>query len=416
MRAALVVLAVAGCYSPAPPAGVPCGEDDVCPGGQACIAGVCAKTDGVNLDAPADDSGPAIDAPALCATWTARHFDPCMLPAPGGDLTLTPALAGYSWDTSKPELKGKMNTTIPVTTMVVTQAVGPDVLVASVNNFTLDAGVTVDLKGSRALLIAVWGNANIAGTIDASASYSVAGPGGAGASSNTLGCGGALTGDFGVATTPATGAGGGAFQGSGGQGGNVGGLPGAGIAPPMNIQGGCAGGNGGAGSSGLQGIRGAGGGAVVVAARESITITSSGVIHAGGGGGSQGRANYGAGGGGGAGGYVGLDAPSVTVAGTLAANGGGGGGGASDYSSATSGQNGRSDGSPALGGAGATASNVGNCNKGGNGSAGGTLVGAAGGTSLCGGGGGGGGAGYILIWSPALDVSGTISPPATAGP
>jgi hypothetical protein len=415
MRAALTAVAVAGCYSAAPPAGVPCGEDDVCPSGQMCIAGVC-NGGGANLDASTDDSGPPTDAPALCATWDPKHFDPCMLPAPSGDLTLTQALAGYSWDTSKPELKGKMNTTIPVTTIVLSQEIGPEILVASVNNFTLDPGITIDLNGSRALLIAVWGTATIAGTIDASASFSVAGPGGAGASSNTLGCGGPLTGDFGVATTPATGGGGGAFQGSGGNGGNVGGPPGNGIAPPTNIQGGCAGGHGGAGTNGLQGIRGAGGGAVVIAARESITIPAGGVIHVGGGGGSAGRTNYGAGGGAGAGGYIGLDAPRITVAGTLAANGGSGGGGASDYSTGSAGQNGRPDGTAAVGGPGATSTNVGNCNKGGNGSAGGTLVGASGGNTLCGGGGGGGGAGYILIWTPALDVSGTISPPATAGP
>ena len=409
------MLVLAGCYTATPPAGVPCGEDDACPNGQACIAGVCGGT-GANLDAATVDSGPVIDAPALCATWTARHFEPCMLPSPGGDLNLTDALANYSWDLDKPELKGKMGITVPVTTVVMSQSVGPDVLVASVNNFILEPGATVDLNGSRALLIAVWGTATIGGTIDVSASFSAPGPGGAGASVTSLGCGGVPTGDFGVQGVPSTGGGGGGFQGAGGQGGNAGGPAGAGLQPPATIQGGCAGGHGGASSGGLQGIRGAGGGAVQITSRESITIASGALIHAGGGGGSLGRANYGAGGGGGAGGYIGLDAPMESIAGTLAANGGSGGGGASDVASASSGANGRGDASPAIGGSGATATNIGTCGRGGNGSAGGTLVGAAGGSSACGGGGAGGGAGYILIWSPALDVTGTLSPPPTAGP
>jgi hypothetical protein len=417
MRAGLVVITtvvLGGCYNPTPPAGAPCGDDQPCPADQQCIAGFCGGS-GTGIDGSVGEDAITIDAPSVCTTWDARHFDPCGLPAPLGDLDLTQALSGYSWDLSKPELKGKMNTVIAVSTMVMTQTVGPEVLVASVNNFTLEAGANLDLNGSRALLIAVWGTATIAGSINADANLTVAGPGGSNQALSANGCGSGPTGDFGAAGSPATGGGGGAMQGNGGRGGNTGGLGGTGLTPPTTIQGGCAGGGGGAGSA-TQGARGAGGGAIQISARQPITVAASANIHAAGGGGGAGRLALGAGGAGGAGGFVGFDAPMVTIAGAVSANGGAGGGGASDVADGINGANGRSDSTAALGGAGAATTNVGACGRGGNGSAGGSLAGAIGATSTCGGSGGGGGAGYILIWSPALDITGTVSPPATAGP
>ena len=414
MRAVLVMLAAAGCYNPSPPRGAPCDNDLGCPAGQACLGGFCGGSGSAGIDAAAD-ALMLVDAPAACLDWMPRHFDPCGLPAPIGDLNLTLALSGYSWDTDTPKLKGKMNTTVDVAMMTMTQTVGPEVVIASVNNFTLDAGATLDVNGSRALLIAVWGTATIEGTIDLDASLTTPGPGGSTAVNTGYGCPGAQTGDFGAAGAPATGGGGGALQGAGGRGGNTGGLGGNMLTPPTTIQGGCGAGGGGAGTA-AQGTRGAGGGALQISARGSITISAMGVIHAGGGGGGAGHLSLGGGGGGGAGGYVGLDAPMVTIAGRVAANGGSGGGGASDVADGINGASGRSDALAATGGAGAAASNVGACGRGGNGSSGGTLVGAVGATSTCGGAGGGGGAGYILIWSPTLDVTGTVSPPVTAGP
>ncbi|HEY5921978.1 MAG TPA: hypothetical protein VIV11_09930 [Kofleriaceae bacterium] len=412
MRAVLVMLAVAGCYNPTPPAGVACVDNDGCPSGQDCIAGFCGGSGG-SVDAQSDTQ-PA-DAPAICSTWQPRHFDPCMLPAPIGDLNLTDALSGFGWDTDAPQLKGKMNTLIDVATIVIQQTGGPDVVVASVNNLTMEAGATLDLNGSRPLLIAVWGTATINGSIDADAAFGAAGPGGSGGLSSANGCGSGPTGDFGAAGAPATGGGGGALQGGGGRGGNTGGAGGAMLMPPTEIRGGCAAGGGGAGS-GANGVRGGGGGALQISARQAIVIGSPASIHAAGGGGGGGRLSLGGGGGGGAGGYIGFDAPMVTIAGTVSANGGAGGGGASDVADGTTGANGRGDATAALGGAGAATSNVGACARGGNGSAGGTLVGATAPNSACGGAGGGGGAGYILIWSPTLDVTGTASPPVTAGP
>lgn len=413
MRAVGLAVSLAACYSPSAPAGAPCTDDSQCPSGQQCVAGTCGGTD-VTTDAA--DAPPDVppDSPALCTTWTAEHFDPCAIPAPGGDLNLTQALSGFTWDTSSGELKGRMNTTIPVTTMVLTQVDGPDVLLASVQNLAIEAGANLNLGGSRALLIAVWGTATIDGDIDAGATFSSPGPGGS--STVSAFCGSAPTGNTGSQTTPATGGGGGALHGNGGRGGNAVGGAGVALATPTIIRGGCAGGSGGGSSGGTNASRGAGGGALQITARTSITVSASAQLEAGGGGGGAGVVAYGGGGGGGAGGYIGFDAPTVSIAGTVAANGGAGGGGASDVAAGSPGGNGSSSDNAAVGGAGAGTSNVGTCVKGGNGSSGGTLTGDNANASPCGGGGGGGGAGYILIWSPSLSVTGIVSPPVTGGP
>ncbi len=409
--AAIVALA-AGCYSPSPPTGVPCGENNACPSGQQCVAGFCGGTGGSN-DASDSDvlDAPDIDAPATCTTWTAHHFAPCAIPAPDGDLVLDSTLADFTWDTNTGILKGKMNTTVPTKTMVLSQVGGPDVLLATINNFTLSDDANITVTGSRPLLLAVWGSAVIDGDISVSASFATAGPGGAAA--QTTECPLTATGNPGATGTPSGGGGGGAFQGAGGLGGSTTSGNGTALPIPTVIRGGCAGGTGGGGTLGP---RGAGGGAIQITARLSITIQSGGSIGAGGGAGGFGRAAYGGGGGAGAGGYIGLETPTLTVTGTLAANGGGGGGGASDIGNATSGNNGATSGNAAAGGPGAAATNVGACGKGGNGSFGGTLAAQDGVATACGGGGGGGGAGYILFWSPATTVSGVISPPPLSGP
>ncbi len=407
---ALALALLAGCYSPAPPAGAPCGENGACPSGMSCVGGFCGGGSATDAEVVAID---AIDA-LTCTTWNARHVEPCALPAPIGDLSLTDALSGFSWDTDTGELKGKMGTVILVTTMTMTQADGPDVLLASVNDLTMEAGATLTVTGDRALLIAVNGTAQIDGDITANAVLGTAGPGGSGFTTDL--CPSEQTGNPGTAGTPATGGGGGGFQGNGGRGGNTGGLRGVGLAaPPTVIRGGCAGGGGGVGT-GAGAPRGGGGGAIAIDARIAIQIGAGGSISAGGGGGSSGRAFYGGGGGGGSGGLIGLNAPLITVAGTLAANGGGGGGGASDIGTGGNGNTGAASANAAAGGSGATASTVGACGKGGNGSFGGTLDAQDGTTVPCGGGGAGGGAGFILFWSPTQTVTGTVSPPALSGP
>lgn len=414
MRAIVIALVVGGCYSPTPPAGAPCGDGEACPAGQTCIAGFCGGGSTADSEIMTGDTL-AADAAGPCTAWNAQHFDACALPAPLGDLNLTNALSGFSFDTSSGGLKGKMNTTINVTAMVMTQTDGPDVMVMSVNNFTLEAGATLDINGTRPLVIAVAGTATIAGDIDVDAFLTTPGPGGYIGITDPY-CAAAAVGDSGSAGTPAEGGGGGGMGGDGGNGGNIGNGPGLAIAIPASVRGGCSGGLGGAGTGATQGSRGAGGGAIQITASTAITVTADASIGAGGGGGGGGRLAYGGGGGGGAGGFIGLDAPTVTVAGVLAANGGGGGGGASDVTIGSAGSTGNTSATAALGGLGGSPSNVGACPRGGSGAAGGTLTGAVGNSSACGGGGGGGGAGYILIWSTGTTVTGTVSPPALAGP
>jgi hypothetical protein len=416
MRALWLLVAASACYSPIAPTGAPCADNNACPAGQACVEGFCggsASSDDAATDAVEADAV-TIDAPALCTTWTAEHMAPCALPAPTGDLTLTQAGSTYDWDTDTGVLKMKAGVTVAVPTMVLTQANGPEILVASVSNLTVEDNARLRASGSRALLIAVWDVATIHGEIDVSASFTAEGPGGAG--STTVFCGSAPTGNGGVAGTPATGGGGGAFGGDGGRGGNAASGEGLKIPIPTIIRGGCAGGVGGGSTAATNATRGGGGGAVEIAARTSITVSATGNIEASGGAGRAGTAGFGGGGGGGAGGYVGLDSPSVTIAGVVAANGGSGGGGASDVANGTNGHNGLSRGTRATGGAGAVTSNVGTCVKGGDSSGSGGLDAVNAGASPCGGGGGGGGGGYILIWSAQPAITGTVSPAFTVGP
>src|SRR6476659_1133669 len=102
MRAWGLLVALVGCYNPTIAHGVPCGPSGECPNGQSCIGGFCdpgasdAATDVPVFDAPDIDSP---DAPALCTTWTAKHFAPCALPAPLGPLALIKNDATYTWDT-----------------------------------------------------------------------------------------------------------------------------------------------------------------------------------------------------------------------------------------------------------------------------------------------------------------------------
>jgi hypothetical protein len=156
---------------------------------------------------------------------------------------------------------------------------------------------------------------------------------------------------------------------------------------------------------------GGGGGAVELVAGTSVTISAGGIVSAGGGAGYDGTDTglYVASGGG-SGGAVLIEAPAVTIAGTVAANGGGGGGGASgtlDAHDATTNATAAPGGQPATTGAG------------GAGSAGATVAGTAGGAGDAVGGmfspgAGGGGAGFIRIntTTGVATLGGTLSPAA----
>lgn len=195
-----------------------------------------------------------------------------------------------------------------------------------------------------------------------------------------------------------------AFAQGGGAGGSYGGRGGDGgagvadsaqaapLAAVVEPLGGCAGARG-AGNSFT--APGAGGGAVFLIARQEIVIETS--LNASGAGGA-GAATTGGGAGGGSGGFIGLDAPSVRIAGSVFANGGGGGeGGPAGAAGADP------DVVGAAGGSGGT---------GGDGGAGGaraSTAGARGEASADGGGGGGGGAGVVMIIPPQA-TGGVVSP------
>ncbi len=66
MRALVVVLATAGCFSPSPEAGLPCAPDGWCPSPQKCVAGICGGS-GAAVDAGTADA-PVVSTPHVFAS------------------------------------------------------------------------------------------------------------------------------------------------------------------------------------------------------------------------------------------------------------------------------------------------------------------------------------------------------------
>ncbi len=308
--------------------------------------------------------------------------------------------------------------------LLVPQAGGSDVVVVPLLGLDVQAGVALTFAGTRPVVLAVYGDASVAGSINVSAVGSLPGPGGdvscvaglgaTGASFNSRGGGGG-GGSFGVPL--------GAKGGDGYAGGGAGSAPGAveGTSSLPLLQGGCAGGNGGAGQS-AAGVGGGGGGALQLSAAGTLTVTGT-IAAAGGGGLGSAAGNMGGGGGGGSGGAVVLEATalSVSAAAWLTANGGGGGEASSDASTtpgspgfdgavaSTTAAVGGSGGAPDGGNGGNGASSTAVADAGSNGGAWCPL--------LCsdqgGGGGGGGGAGRIVLRSESgCSVAGGVSPAA----
>ncbi|RYZ35192.1 MAG: hypothetical protein EOO71_36385 [Myxococcaceae bacterium] len=302
----------------------------------------------------------------------------------------------------------------------------PDAVLLPVS--TLDLGGTLTLVGSRPLILAVFGDANVDQHIFVNGSTTVAG---AGANQQ---CGSA-TGAAGQFANRKGGGGGGGGNGTAGKeggrgynGGNPGSAGSARAAALVPLIGGCAGGDGGELGPALGGKGGAGGGAFQLSVARTLTVSKRITASGRGGGGGIGNSSAGAagGGGGGSGGRVVLEAFQVTLAAEarLTANGGGGGEGSTAKSNnsdnGSAGANGSDDQStPALGGQSASTS----AGDGGAGGAGTTApqVGGNGETfnGYEGGGGGGGGAvGYIHLRSvQTCSTAGgaVISPPATGG-
>ena len=396
----------------------------------------------LGIEPPIDVPDDVADAPALCTTWHPPSVDPCALGAPAPMPTL--AAGAYTYDTTDAggTLFDAAGHAVLASGLTLPQAGGPMLAVLSIDALALDAGATIQVTGAKPLMIVAWSAIVIDGVLDASsrsgvtdeASHTVqtvqAGAGANAGCTTDLGSDGTKAADAGLGSG---GGGGGALQGAGGAastGGMTDVLGGAGgvAATPIPMQvlrGGCRGGFSGAAGvrvslplhPGSQSPGGAGGGAIRLVARDSISIAGSIRANGAGGAGAPTRSGCG-GGGGGAGGVIELEAPIVTISGTLSANGGGGGGGGNKDEAGHDGANGTSDLVAAPGGA-IAASGCGA--PGGAGSGGTVLAGSTasepdtcgGGVDGGGGGGGGGGAGLIAATSPqvAAAETATISPP-----
>lgn len=384
------------------------------PGADAAGPGIDASNPDI------DASNPGIDAPG-CQGWTymPEHFDPCTVVQPTGALILV--AGNFTYNTDDGSLTGPGGPANPPHELL---SLNPEVRLIALNELQIRADATLRVEGMRPLLIASWGDIIISGTLDVSSTL-----GDPGAGSNPTECNARAPSAGQQDDDGGGGGGGGGFASDGGDGGDGGGFGAKGVkgvkvsSTPNNILGGCDGAPGGDGDrlGGGAGFAGPGGGAIYLAAQNSITVSGlsgAGLIKAGGagGGGADGdrlgndQSRRSGGGGGGSGGYIGLEAPTLTVenGSILVANGGGGGGGCNN-NKAGDGQDGQDDATAASGGPRETA------DAGDGGDGGFSLQGDAdsglSATFNRGGGGGGGGVGFIIMHTPSFDDQGaTFSP------
>jgi hypothetical protein len=301
---------------------------------------------------------------------------------------------------------------------------------------SLSQGADLTLRGTRPVILAVYGDATVGRHILANGTLvsgqPVPGAGGnqdcatrKGTNGSILNFAGGGGGGGGGATAGAAGNSGMGNGVPGGAGGGAGAMGGGGLVP---LVGGCPGGSGGGGAM-EAGKPGAGGGAVQLSVAGTLTVTQWITVSGGGGGGATGSTtaagHAGGGGGGGSGGRILLEANKLILASSsrITANGGGGGEGGG-YLSSTSQSTGRdgedgarssatpasggsvdsfSGGDGGAGGAGTVAPDVGDPGDSNNGSKGG-------------GGAGGGAVGHIRLRSReacSINASAVISPPMT---
>jgi len=361
----------------------------------------------------------------------------CLSGTPTGDITLTTSI-----DTATRGAGG--------CTEILPQPGGPSLCVVAATSIRISGGARIrataqpagaTATGTNPLVLVATDSIVIDGTLDvASRTGELAVGGGA---RTAVGCGSStdVDGRPGKPNGSVSGIGGGGGAGGGfGNAGGSGGTGGNGTStvaagnphtPELAgvVVGGCPGGKGGNGNAsdgttGRGGVGGAGGGAVYLLASGSITI--AGTINASGSGGGAGEVgsasasegSSGGGGGGGAGGLIGLEAPSISVTGSLFANGGGGGGGFGGLLTNGMTRPGADPSAANIAAAGGTSNNGGGA--GGNGGACAMNVGPGGPgrnapgdvTPESGGGGGGGGVGVLHVFGdpqPALPVN-AISP------
>jgi hypothetical protein len=355
------------------------------------------------------------DARLPCQSWPRpRHFDPCDIPQPIGELVLDQS-GDYTYDTNTGTLSAPGGATIDHAQRILSG--DPEVRLVSVDRFVVGANARLRATGDRPLLVASWSEIVVDGFIDVSSSLTDPGAG-----ANTGSC--SAAGEGGQGNNGGGGGGGGGLNGDGGAGGQGAGGGAAGtrgdkVAVPTTVRGGCAGARGGQGDEIDEGDGtgggGAGGGALQLTARTLITI--NGRLHAGGagGGGATSDPRRCGGGGGGSGGLISLEAPMISIepGAIIAANGGGGGEG-SENGGGNPGTSGQLGVVAALGGS------LGDA-LGGDGGLGGALAildagngmpGIQSGPQRAGGGGGGGGAGYIIFQGAFTVKPGAVVSPA----
>ncbi|HEY8208178.1 MAG TPA: putative metal-binding motif-containing protein [Myxococcaceae bacterium] len=406
--------------------GNPCTVNDRCSGGICTVAPViCASPPGPCHEPLGSCSGDGgcvytVDAGSTCAggfcaydgscgalfRYTPANFTP---PAIGMFALPQRFNCGTSTFDSSPGAANPFQTWCnqPTPPVIVTpQGGGIDAVVLPMRGLRVDNNNTLRLIGTRPVILAVFGDVTVDGTLNANGSGNTPGAGG-----NSPACGGSGVGGAGsAASSSGGGGGGGAFGGGGGTGGNseqgAAGAIGGSMNGPITLspfRGGCGGGTG--GDSGGSG--GGGGGGVQVSASDSMIIR--GRVGAPGGGGQGGQGDQSGGGGGGSGGAILLEALSMTFTSgaRVTVNGGGGGEGDNCCASGTwdgaGGGNGRNDNANTAGG-GDTSGGTGGA--GGAGGAGptnaadgfvGTSATAGSATVRGGGGGGGGGVGRIRL-------------------
>jgi hypothetical protein len=228
---------------------------------------------------------------------------------------------------------------------VQSQAGGPELAVVALRGLDVRSTGRITITGSRAAALVVFGDASIAGIIDASANGAMPGAGA------DIACG---TSDGGDVTTCSVGSdetgggGGGGFGTAGGRGGDgddCGGRDGGavrGTPALVPLLGGCHG-----GTAGLCSGRAAGGGAFQLTVGGALTITGTLRANGANGPGRCSGSNYYGGAGGGSGGAIRIEASTLNAGGaTLQVNGGKGGSTTSSSGTGTGGNGSTSPSSP----------------------------------------------------------------------
>jgi hypothetical protein len=342
------------------------GQGCYCTSDPACGSGKCVKTTGQNDmsctncsgSGAADGFGCQLGSPGIPASCTSSFgYTPSNLTmqeltalAPVGAVALTCAgtvtYNGSTWT-------GATCAQALPSPKTITQTGGPSIDVLAFQTLTVAAGVTLSLTGSNAVMIVVFGNATISGTVRAdaasgasnSSTLGASGPGGnyncgGGNGGNGMNAAGTCSSPYDADPCRNSGGGGGGGSTNGGAGNmGIGGTGGTGGSSRANaslvpLYGGCPGGSSAGYACTTSG--GGGGGAVQISASGTLTIATGGSVTANGGaggtsacsavfGGGTSNPFPGGGAGGGSGGAVLLEAPTVTNSGTASVNGGNGG-------------------------------------------------------------------------------------------